>query len=149
MKYKADSLGHILTSAWSPASHQSMRYVFISVWIGEIHYFSQNRRLIVTFDLISYDLCCHCSRSTHTGCLHKAVAKWYLIQVTPDLFSGANSTGLNVSNINSELQDISCNPMTKYVMECVVNWLLLVVLLLYDVLIYILLYPFSCEKLKY
>ena len=118
LKYKADSLGHILASAWTPASHQSQRYVFISVWIGEIHYFSQNQRLIVTFDLISHDLCCRCSHSTHTGCLHKAVAKWYLIQVMPDLFSGANSTGLNVSNINSELQDISCNLMTKYVMEC-------------------------------
>ena len=36
----------------------------------------------------------------------------------PDLFSGANSTGLNISNINSKLQDVSCDLITKYVMEC-------------------------------
>ena len=36
----------------------------------------------------------------------------------PDLFSGANSTGLNVININSELQHFSCDLMAKYAMEC-------------------------------
>ena len=118
LKYKADSLGHILASPWTPSSYQTQRYVFISVWIGEIHYFSQTQRLIVTFDRALHDLCCRCGGSTHTGCMHKAVVKWYLIQVMPDIFSGANSTGLNASNINSELQNVSCDLMTKYVMEC-------------------------------
>ena len=118
LKYQADSLGHILASAWTPSSHQTKRYVFISVWICEIHYFSQTQRLIVSFDLASHDLCCCCSGSIHTGCMQIAVAKWYLIQVMPYLSSGANSIGLNVSNINSELRDVSCDLMTKYVMEC-------------------------------
>ena len=119
LKRKADAYVQVLASALLPEVYQSQRYVFISVWTGEVHYYSKTKRVIVTFDLISNDLLCRCSGSgsSHRPCLHKAVAKWYLRQTMPLVFSSSDGTVTDSFTIVNDLKNATCNKMTNYLLN--------------------------------
>lgn len=82
LKYEAECLQNTFVAAWVQE-----KFIFISVWIGKKTDYSRFGRVVVSFDKLTYDLICWCTHSSHQGCLHKTIAKWYLAEAFPEIYT--------------------------------------------------------------
>ena len=78
-KRECDGRGVVLVSGMVP-TNSSDRWVFVSVWDGNINWYSRLGRVVVTFDKEKFSLVCRCNGSS---CNHRLIAKWYLRCVYP------------------------------------------------------------------
>jgi len=69
----------------------SHRYIILSVWTGDNHYYSRLGSVIVTFDVENCELNCKCHQSRRIACVHKSIAKWFLFTISPSLNFGTGS----------------------------------------------------------
>ena len=113
LKYRAESLGNTFVAAWD---HE--KYVFISVYVGEVHHYSRSERVVLLFNKASFDISCRCSHSTQKGCLHTAAAKWYLYETMPHVFenSGVIKEKGTLEN-SSTVTGSWCTKVTDYLMD--------------------------------
>ena len=91
IKHEAESWNHVLVNEMSACESYSDRYVFLSVWTGEIRYSSRLGRVIIKFDRETFDIVCHCTDKS-IGCQHKSIAKWFLCTVYPHYFDSYSVT---------------------------------------------------------
>ena len=57
-KYVANSWGNVLVNAMGGMGMVSERFIFLSVWTGEIHDYSRLSRVVLSFDKEIFDLVC-------------------------------------------------------------------------------------------
>ena len=88
-KHQSESWGVELVNAMVNSSN---RWVFISVWVDKVAYYSRLSRVVLTFDKLNFKLVCNCTRSSRIPCMHKPIAKWYLRCIHPNLFLPLDDT---------------------------------------------------------
>ena len=52
----AETSGIVLLSAWMPSNYQTRRCIYLSVWVGVIHYYSKMGRVLLAFDQLLHDM---------------------------------------------------------------------------------------------
>ena len=100
-----------LISVFNPGITQSDRYIFMSIWTGERHHYSTFGRTMVRFDKeMSHttSLFCQCSKARR-GCIHKSIAKWYLLQTCPQLFKTDKCETTCKNDEHSDDEDFTVN----------------------------------------
>ena len=112
----AETSGNVLVSAWMPSNYQTRRCIYLSVWIGIIHYYSKIGRVLLAFDQLLHNICCYCTHSTKKGCIHKSVTKWYLSEAMPSIFDNSRPSIVIKNTIEKWGDNYFCR-LTDYLME--------------------------------
>ena len=115
-KYMAETSGNVLVSAWMTSNYQTRWCIYLSVWIGVIHYYSKMGRVLLAFDQLLHNICCYCTHSTKKGCIHKSVAKWYLNEVVQRIFD-KSSLCIVIENTLEKCDNNYLCRLTDYLME--------------------------------
>ena len=89
-KHNADSWRHTLVNCMIHGKGD--RFIFISVWDGNVKYYSRVGRVLLTFDKKKFDLICGCSHSSRINCNHKPIAKWFLRSTYSDIFLASSES---------------------------------------------------------
>ena len=85
-KKLATSWNHVLVNKMNIDRQYSDRFIFLSVWTGETHYYSRLGRVVICFDREKMELTCKCNEGAKIRCIHKSIAKWFLLSEFPDIF---------------------------------------------------------------
>lgn len=93
---------------------------FISVFELKMSYYSRMGRVMVAYDEKKNNWNCPCARPCQS-CIHKATAKWHLLQLIPELFKRVKSSeelfkhcSYTVCNDDPSCQDVSYPPQLSY-----------------------------------
>ena len=109
-------------------ANSSNRCIYLSIFAGDIQtYWSKIGRTIVSFDTEQSSFSCKCSRNRRY-CIHKALAKLFVYQEMPDIFTTSNTdltmseeTTLDPSSPDIRpsypVSDISAEDMLQYIMD--------------------------------
>ena len=108
LRDSATAVGTPPVACWYPPGST---YAYLSVFTGDVHYYSKLCRVIVRFCTSSgvFDCAC-CTR--RRGCTHKKLALWYIAQNMPDMLREKESpteTNMCDDGSDEQVEDVPCN----------------------------------------
>ncbi|XP_070557881.1 uncharacterized protein [Ptychodera flava] len=81
LKQEAEKVHAPIIAAWNPLGPS--KYLYFSVFDGQIKYYSRLGRVLVTLDKSTGIPSCKCC-SARRNCTHKTIVKWYLMQTVKE-----------------------------------------------------------------